>query len=124
MPNHRSVHAFDESAFGVWTEFMVRARVMVRVAVRVLVAFGVWTECAVSTGKRSKHPRGMALVTRLQELQASWREKPMASSSVNSCRKTSTVLGEVILVQKLHLALFLSALMHLQYLNGNYSANW
>ena len=42
------------NAFGVWTEFMVRARVRVkvRVAVRVVVAFRVWTQFTVSTGKR------------------------------------------------------------------------
>jgi hypothetical protein len=32
-----------------------------------------WTEFTVSIGKRNEHPRGMALVTRMQELQASRR---------------------------------------------------
>jgi hypothetical protein len=35
--------------------------------------FSVWTENAVPTGKSSEHPRGMPLVARKQELQASMR---------------------------------------------------
>jgi hypothetical protein len=45
---------------------MVRFRVRARVAVRVVVAFSVRTKFTASTGKRSEHPRGMPLVTRMQ----------------------------------------------------------
>jgi hypothetical protein len=34
-------------------------------SVSILPPFGVWTQFTVSTGKRSEHPRGMPLVTRL-----------------------------------------------------------
>jgi hypothetical protein len=37
------------------------------------LAFSVWTEFTVTTGKVSEHPRGIPLVTRMQELQASKR---------------------------------------------------
>jgi hypothetical protein len=49
----------------VVAEFMVSA-------VHVLTAhpFSVWTEFTVTTGERSERPRGMLLVTRMQELQA------------------------------------------------------
>ena len=81
-------------AFSVWTQFMVRVRVRVRVAVCVAVAFSVWTEFTVPTGKRSGHPRGMPLVARMQELQAEEqrREPQWHSSSGKFCRKTRTVL--------------------------------
>jgi hypothetical protein len=50
----------------------------------------VWTQFTVSTGKRSGHPRGMPLVTRMfVSSEHAW--DPMASSSVNFCRKTCTV---------------------------------
>jgi hypothetical protein len=35
--------------------------------------FSVWKKCTVPTDKRSEHPRGMLLVTRMQELQANMR---------------------------------------------------
>jgi hypothetical protein len=38
-------------------------------------AFSVWTEFTVPTGKRSGHPRGMALVTRMAALQAEQRRE-------------------------------------------------
>jgi hypothetical protein len=60
------------SAFRVWTEFLVRVRVRVsvrvrvrvwvtvtvrvRVAVRAAVAFRVWMQCTVPTGKRQCTP--------------------------------------------------------------------
>jgi hypothetical protein len=34
-------------------------------------SFSVWMQLTVPTGKKSEHPRGMPLITRLQELQAS-----------------------------------------------------
>jgi hypothetical protein len=50
----------------------------------------VWTQFTVQTGKRSEPPRGMPLVTRMfASSEHAW--DPMASSSVNSCRKTRTV---------------------------------
>jgi hypothetical protein len=52
---------------------MVRVRVRVRVGARVVVAFSVWTQFTVSTGKRSGLPRGMTLVTRMEEFQANMR---------------------------------------------------
>jgi hypothetical protein len=53
--------------------------------------FRVWTEFTASTGKRSELPRGMPLVTRVfASSEHAW--DPMASSSVNFCRKTRTVL--------------------------------
>jgi hypothetical protein len=53
-------------------------------------AFSVWTQFTVQTGKRSELPRGMPLVTRLlASSELAWG--PMASSSVNFCRKTRTV---------------------------------
>jgi hypothetical protein len=52
--------------------------------------FSVWTQFTVSTGKRSELPRGMPLVTRVfASSEHAW--DPMASSSVNFCRKTGTV---------------------------------
>jgi hypothetical protein len=39
-----------------------------------LFPFSVWTEFTAPTGERSGHPRGMPMVTRMQELQASRRE--------------------------------------------------
>jgi hypothetical protein len=80
-----------ECTCSVWTELMVRVRV--RVAACVAVAFSVWSEFTVPTGKRSEHRRGMPLVTRLLELQPEEqrRETQWHSSSVNFCRKTRTV---------------------------------
>jgi hypothetical protein len=55
-----------------------------------VTAFSVWTQCTVQTGKRSELPRGMPLVTRgFASSEHAW--DPMASSSVNFCRKTRTV---------------------------------
>jgi hypothetical protein len=52
--------------------------------------FSVWTQFTVSTGKKSELPRGMPLVTRaFASSEHAW--DPMASSSVNFCRKTRTV---------------------------------
>ena len=49
-------------------------------------AFSVATQFTVSTGKRSELPRGMPLVTRVfASSEHAW--DPMASSSVNFCRK-------------------------------------
>jgi hypothetical protein len=54
------------------------------------VAFSVWTQFTVSTGKKSELPRGMPMVTRVfASSEHAW--DPMASSSVNFCRKTRTV---------------------------------
>jgi hypothetical protein len=50
--------------------FRVRIRVRVRVAAYVAVAFSVWVRVRVVTVRGSGHPRGMLLVTRMQELQA------------------------------------------------------
>ena len=51
--------------------------------------FSVWTQFTVQTGKRSELPRGMPLVTRVfASSEHAW--DPMASSSVNFCRKTRT----------------------------------
>jgi hypothetical protein len=53
-------------------------------------AFSVWTQYTVQTGKRSELPRGMPLVTRVfASSEHAW--DPMASSSVNFCRKKRTV---------------------------------
>jgi hypothetical protein len=88
---------FGFGTFSVWTQFSVRVRVRVRVAACAAVAFSVWTAVAVPTGKNStctcRLPRGMplVLVTRMQELQANRRGKPMASSSVNFAIKKRTV---------------------------------
>jgi hypothetical protein len=51
-------------------------------------AYRVWAEVMVATGKRSEHPRGMPLVTRMHELQAStcgnqWH--PRVQISVEKC---------------------------------------
>jgi hypothetical protein len=55
-----------------------------------LAAFGVWTQFTVSTGKRVKLQRGTPLVARMfASNEHAW--DPMASSSVNLCRKTGTV---------------------------------
>jgi hypothetical protein len=48
--------------------------------------FSIWTEFTVPTGKRSEHPREIALVTRMQELQASRHENGILEWK--SCRKT------------------------------------
>ena len=37
------------------------------------MSFSVWTEFTVATGKMREHPRGMPLVTRMQELEANRR---------------------------------------------------
>jgi hypothetical protein len=57
--------------------FRVRVRVRIRVRVRVRVVlttslntFSVSVEFTVLTGKRSGHPRGMPLATRMAALQA------------------------------------------------------
>jgi hypothetical protein len=76
-------------AFSVWAEFMVRVKV--RVAVRVVVAFSVWTQFTVPTGKRSGHPRGMPLVTRMQELQGTCVGSNSILERANFCRETRTV---------------------------------
>jgi hypothetical protein len=53
-------------------------------------AFSVATQFTVSTGKRVKLPRGMPMVTRMfASSEHAW--DPMASSSVDFCRKTRTV---------------------------------
>jgi hypothetical protein len=58
-------------------------------------AFRVWTEFTASTGKRCELPRGMPLVTRVfASSEHAW--DPMASSSVNFCRKTRTVRGSCL----------------------------
>jgi hypothetical protein len=55
-----------------------------------LTAFSVWTQFTVQTGKKSELPRGIPLVTRVfASSEHAW--DPMASSSVNFCRKTRTV---------------------------------
>jgi hypothetical protein len=54
-------------------------------------AFGVATQFTVTTGKRGELPRGMPLVTRVEELQSEHARDPMASSSVHFYQKTRTV---------------------------------
>jgi hypothetical protein len=54
------------------------------------MAFSVWTQFTVQTGVRSELPRGMPLVTRVFA-SSEHALDPMASSSVNFCRKTHTV---------------------------------
>jgi hypothetical protein len=50
-----------------------------------VIAFSVWTEFTVQTGKRSELPRGMPLVTRVfASSEHAW--DPKASSSVTFCR--------------------------------------
>jgi hypothetical protein len=51
------------------------------------LAFSVWMQFTVPTGKSSGLPRGISLVTRMQELPSGHVWDPMASSSVNFCRK-------------------------------------
>jgi hypothetical protein len=51
----------------------------------------VWTEFTVPIGKRSELPRGMSLVTRMQELQASMRGIQWHPRVEKFCRKTGTV---------------------------------
>jgi hypothetical protein len=48
------------------------------------VAFRVWTQCTVRTGKKSKHPRGMVLVTRMAALQA--EEQGTKLNSILECK--------------------------------------
>jgi hypothetical protein len=69
---------------------MVWVRVRVRVAGFVAVAFRIWTEFTVPTGKRGGHPRGVPLVKRMQELQVSRRGYKMASSRVTIWSKMRT----------------------------------
>jgi hypothetical protein len=54
--------------------------------------YNVWSKFTVSNGKRSEHPRGMPLVTRMQELQPEEqrRETQCHPSRANFCRKTRT----------------------------------
>jgi hypothetical protein len=62
----------------------------IRAPVHPNLSFSVWTQITVPTGKKSGHPRGMPLVTHmLASSEQAW--EPMASSSVNFCRKTRTV---------------------------------
>jgi hypothetical protein len=57
-------------------------------------SFSVWTQFTVLTGKRSEHPRGLPLVTRmLASSEQEW--EPMAFSSVDLCRKTRTVRSRI-----------------------------
>ena len=53
-------------------------------------AFSVWMQFPVPTGKMCELPRGIPLVTRMLVLSEQASE-PVASSSVNLCRKTRTV---------------------------------
>jgi hypothetical protein len=53
-------------------------------------AFSVWTECTVPTGKRSEHPRGMSLATRMLASSGAGAEPMLTSSSVIFCRKRAT----------------------------------
>jgi hypothetical protein len=50
-------------------------------------------EVTVPTSKESVHPRGLPLVTRMQELQASRRVIPIRFSNANFCSQMSTVLA-------------------------------
>jgi hypothetical protein len=65
----------------------------------VAVIVSVWTEFTVPTGKRSEHPRGMALDTRMAALQAEQRRgNQWHSSSVNVCRKRAPYKERVDLI--------------------------
>ena len=55
----------------VMTEFMVSEEEMGRFG----VVFSVWMPFAVLTGKRSNHPKGMALITHMAALQAEQRRE-------------------------------------------------
>ena len=95
---------FEGSAFSVWTETIVRVRG--RIAVCVAVAFSVWTQITVPTGKKSKHPREecywshacslqfkracvgtkIPLVTRMQELQ--FKRAGVGSNGILECKSS------------------------------------
>jgi hypothetical protein len=62
----------------------VRVRVRVKVAACVAVAFSVLTEFKVPTGKRSEHPRGMALVARMAALQVE-EQKSVKLNGILEC---------------------------------------
>jgi hypothetical protein len=83
-----------------------------------MYTFSVWTQFTVQTGKRSELPRGMPLVTRVfASSEHAW--DPMASSSVNFCRKTRTVPNVCQLYDELG-----AGLAGLQCLDAIYSVNW
>jgi hypothetical protein len=48
--------------------------------------FSVWTQFTVPTGKRSGHPRGMPLVTRMAELQALKRTCVGSNGGILECK--------------------------------------
>ena len=52
--------------------------------------FSVWTQFTVATSKMSEHPREMALVTRMHELQAS-RQQQQAGLSTNGILECNSV---------------------------------
>jgi hypothetical protein len=68
---------------------MVRVRVRVRVALIVVIPFSVWTQFTVPTSKRSKHPRGMALVTLMAALQASKGVNPNSTWELQNSAQTT-----------------------------------
>jgi hypothetical protein len=82
-----------------------------------LQSFSVWTLFTVPSRKRSEHPEGMPLVTRIFTLREhAW--DPMTFSSVNFCPKTRTVQGIAAKLDYIS-----TKLVHLQCLDAIYSAN-
>jgi hypothetical protein len=67
------VAIYVAGVFSVWMQLM--ATVRVRVAIYVAGAYSVWTQFKVPTGKRSEHPRGMPLLTRMAAIQAERRRE-------------------------------------------------
>jgi hypothetical protein len=89
---HIELQTASEAAFSVWTEFMVRVKVRVRVAARsgcCLQCLDGSLQCQPVSGVNTREVCHWPHTPSLHQAEQAW--EPMASSSVNFCRKTRTV---------------------------------